>query len=121
MSESYIRFLVFVMAILLTSLSKAAGEFRLPSGEILQDPTRPQQMPGSTVQNRSEQDVTFTLNYILTKGQERRAMINGKKVLTGDKVSGATVKRIDGDRVVVFYQGKLKELKLNEITGIKRN
>lgn len=121
MCEPRIRSLLFLLAILLTGQVNAETEYRLPSGEILQDPTRPQQIQSSRGQQRSEQDVSFTLNYILTKGQERRAMINGQKVVVGDQVSGAKVKKIEGDRVVLTYQGQIKELKLNEITGIKRN
>ena len=94
MFEIRIRFLPFILAFLLTGQVNAAGEYRLPSGEILQDPTRPQQVQSSRGENSVEQDVSFTMNYILSKGQERRAMINGKKVVVGDQVSGAKVKKI---------------------------
>ena len=121
MCEVRFPYLLLLMALLLSAQVNATGEYRLPSGEVLQDPTRPQQAQISQGQSRNEQDASFKLNYILTKGQERRAMINGQKVVAGDQVSGAMVKRLEGDRVVLSYKGKLKELRLNEITGIKRN
>jgi hypothetical protein len=98
-----------------------ARDYRLPSGEVLSDPTRPPQLPGQNAGNQGDAGaVSFTLNYIVRQGDERRAMINGSKVEEGDQVSGATVKRIDGDKVVLSYRGKLKELRLNKVNGIER-
>lgn len=120
MSKTQFGSLLLIITLLLT-VRTYAGEYRLPSGEVLQDPTRPQQVQGRVLQGKAKQDATFTLNYILSKGLERRAMINGQKVVVGDQVSGATVKRIEGDRVVLSYEGKLTELRLNKVKGITRN
>lgn len=111
---------LFVLGLMLSCKLIAASEYRLPSGEVLQDPTRPLQwQSGPVAQGTSAQ--TFTLNYILSSGQERRAMINGKKVLEGDRVSGATVKRIEQNRVIISYQGKQQVLQLNKVKGIQRH
>jgi hypothetical protein len=121
-SDKRINYAAILLSILLACKLATASEYQLPSGEILKDPTRPMSFQRATARGDAvTAPVTFTLNYILTKGQDRRAMINGKKVLEGDQVSGATVKRIDGDKVVISYQGNLKELRLNKVNGIQRN
>jgi hypothetical protein len=104
---------------MITSLSVADG-YRLPSGDVLSDPTRPEVSQQVRGEKRDVEAVSFTLNYIVRKGQERRAMINGSKVEEGDRIAGAIVKRIETDKVLLSYQGKLKELRLNKVSGIER-
>ena len=113
---------LFVLGLMLSCKLIAASEYRLPSGDVLQDPTRPLQwQSGPVAQGASPAAQSFTLNYILSSGQERRAMINGKKVLEGDRISGATVKRIEQDRDIISYQGKQQVLQLNKVKGIQRH
>ena len=113
---------VLLVCMMLSCQLFAASEYRLPSGEILQDPTRPQQWQSAPIgQDTAPAAQTFTLNYIVRSGQEIRAMINGKKVLEGDQVAGATVQRIELDRVILSYQGQRQELRLNQVKGIKRH
>jgi len=113
---------VFLVCLLFSCQLFAASEYRLPSGEILQDPTRPQQWQNAPVgQSTASAEQTFTLNYIVRSGQEIRAMINGKKVLKGDLVSGAMVQRIELDRVILSYRGQRQELRLNQVKGIQRH
>ena len=101
----------------LSSVSYASS--RLPSGELLQDPTRPitwrtaSKGPGQKAQS-------FRLNYILSANDRKYAHINGKKVSEGDTVSGAKVLRITGDQVVISLGGRQKTLRVNAISGIKK-
>lgn len=99
----------------------AANTYILPDGEVLQDPTKPQLWQTAVPKKQQQKEPTFKLSYIVASGQEKRAMINGHKVVVGDLISGALVKQINSDSVYLFYKGKQKELRMNKIIGIQRN
>jgi len=101
----------------LSSMSYASSQ--LPSGELLQDPTRP--ITWRTTSTGPEQKAqSFRLNYILSANDRKYAHINGIKVSEGDTVSGARVLRITGDQVVISLGGRQKTLRGNAISGIKK-
>jgi type II secretory pathway component PulC len=112
--------LCIIFALTSTALF-AVTSFTLPDGEVLQDPTKPQLWRVPTQIGSQQKESSFTLNYIVASGQEKRAMINGHKVVVGDVVAGAKVKQINSDSVYLIYQGKQKELRMNQVKGIKRN
>lgn len=106
---------------LLIAATFAATTFTLPDGEVLQDPTKPHLWNVTIPVASQEKHQSFKLNYIVASGQEKRAMINGHKVLEGDVVSGARVKQINSDSVYLIYKGQQKELRMNKVKGIQRN
>tara|TARA_R110001599_G_scaffold72156_1_gene200563 strand:- start:1861 stop:2223 length:363 start_codon:yes stop_codon:yes gene_type:complete len=110
----------FIVAIANTSLL-AATTYSLADGSILQDPTKPQLWDAPRATSQQQRAPSFKLNYIVASGQEKRAMINGRKVVVGDVVSGATVKKISSDSVYLIYKGKQKVLRMNKVKGITRN
>ena len=83
----------FFVAIASTGLL-AATTYTLPDGSVLQDPTKPQLWDAPRASGQQQKEPSFKLNYIVASGQEKRAMINGHKVVVGDVVAGATVKQI---------------------------
>tara|TARA_R110001592_G_scaffold9288_1_gene49535 strand:- start:27848 stop:28171 length:324 start_codon:yes stop_codon:yes gene_type:complete len=99
----------------------ASGTYTLPDGEVLQDPTKPQRWNATQIVGEKRKEPTFKLNYIVSSGQEKRAMINNQKVVVGDQISGATVQSINSDSVYLLYQGKHKELRMHKVKGITRN
>jgi type II secretory pathway component PulC len=115
----------YSLCLLLVFLSTklwASNTYTLPDGEVLQDPTKPQlwNAPAQVVRQK-QKDQSFKLNYIVTSGQEKRAMINNQRVVVGDVISGATVQNINSDSVYLLYKGKHKELHMNKVKGIQRN
>ncbi len=113
-------YLFFLLAC--ASCAVAGPSHTLPDGEVLQDPTKPQIWVAPAELERPKlKEAEFELNYIVASGNEKRAMINGFKVVEGDVVSGATIKRINSDSVYLIYKGKHKELRMNKVTGIQRN
>lgn len=106
---------------ILSASALAAASYTLPNGEVLKDPTKPQLWNAPAQVAHQEKQQSFKLNYIVASGQEKRAMINGHKVLEGDVVSGAMVKQINSDSVFLIYQGQQKELRMNKVKGIQRN
>ncbi len=115
-----VAFIVFMLP--LTSVH-AANEYQMPDGERLQDPTRPSSWQKHYVPatGGTKVSTSFKLNYIVSNGNERRAMINGKKVVAGDVVSGARVISITQDKVVLSYEGKTRVLRVHNVQGIRRN
>lgn len=122
MSNKGLYKFVIIVVCLMSLKSLAADSYTLPSGETIADPTKPElwQAPAKAA-NKQQKQMTFTLSYIVSSGQQKRAMINGKKVVEGDYVSGALVKMIRSDRVVLSYKGQQKELRMNKIQGIQRS
>jgi type II secretory pathway component PulC len=112
----------YIVITLGSSALLGATTFSLPDGSVLQDPTKPQlwQVP-TQVRGQQLDEPTFTLNYIVASEQEKRAMINGHKVVEGDVIAGAKVKQINSDSVYLIYKGKQKELRMNKVKGITRN
>ncbi len=111
-------YIVFVLA---SASLLAATTLTLPDGSVLQDPTRPQLWNVPRAAGQEQREASFILNYIVASGLEKRAMINGHKVVVGDVVAGARVKQINSDSVYLVYKGKQKELRMNKVKGITRN
>lgn len=108
---------------LLSNLVLPAGvlaetSYRLPSGELLSDPTRPLNVSRSKAPEAREKN--FTVNYILQSGDHKLATINGKKVKEGELVSGARVMRIHHSSVVILVDGQERILKLNKGSGLRK-
>lgn len=55
---------------------------------------------------------TFRLQGIFYRSANPSAMVNGKSVFVGDRVSGARVRAIERDNVTLEYDGQLKTLTL---------
>lgn len=113
---------LFLLLLLLSATVFASSTYTMSDGEVLQDPTKPKlwNAPAKTV-SKKHKEPSFKLNYIVTSGQEKRAMINNQKVIEGDVISGATVQNINSDSVYLLYKGKQKELRMNKVKGIQRN
>tara|TARA_R110002072_G_scaffold100183_2_gene220539 strand:+ start:18808 stop:19173 length:366 start_codon:yes stop_codon:yes gene_type:complete len=99
----------------------ASQTFTLEDGEVLKDPTKPDLWNVPQAVGQGSKEPAFELNYIVMSAGQKRAMIDGKKVLEGDFVSGAKVTRITQDSVHLFYKGQHKELRINKVNGIQRN
>ena len=122
MFKTLFRSCSYIIIALISTNLIAATTFTLPDGTVLQDPTKPQlpDVPGKIV-GQVQKETSFKLNYIVASGQENRAMINGHKVVVGDVIAGARVKKINSDSVYLIYKGKQKELRMNKVKGITRN
>lgn len=114
--------MVLILCSLFSSILLASDRYQLPSGETILDPTKPEQWqaPQST-KTKAKKQVSFSLSYIRASGEQKLAMINGKKVTEGDQVNGAYVQRIRSDSVVLNYKGQQKELRMNKVQGIQRS
>lgn len=114
--------LVLVFGLCLSaSLSLSAKQtYSLPGGEVLSDPTAPYGEKRKAAAKTKRRMPNFSLNYIMSAGDNRRAMINGKKVYEGDFVSGATVRRISSESVSLVYDGREVVLHLNKIKQIRK-
>lgn len=97
----------------------AAQTFKI-DGEVLTDPTKPERWSPTQAGPQAE-ETKFELNYIVVSAGQKRAMVNGKKVLEGDFVSGAKVTRITQNSVHIIYKGAHKELRITKVNGIQRN
>lgn len=64
----------------------------------LADPTRPGYAVGST-QDAASPAAALTLSAVFISGDTRIAVVNGRRVRIGETVDGATVSRIERDRV----------------------
>ncbi len=110
-----------ILIALVSSNLWASSTFTLPTGEVLQDPTKPQLWNAPAQVVSQDREASFKLSYIVSSGKEKRAMINNRKVTVGDVISGATVESINSDSVYLLYKGKQKELRMNKVKGITRN
>lgn len=95
-----------------------ASSYTLPSGEVLEDPTRPPMQAKA----RTKAPVTeYKLSYILNSSARRYAVINGQRVSEGDRIGSAKVRRIDAQSVSLEEQGRVRTLSLKTIKGIRKN
>jgi hypothetical protein len=121
-SNQLIRFKP-VLACLLVGLTLcdsayAAGQYKLPNGEVLNDPTRPHYWNKASGPKAKQQH--YTLSYILKTSQRTNAIINGQKVTEGDVVSGAKVISINQNTVTMLVDGKRKTLHLTKGGSIRK-
>lgn len=55
--------------------------------------------------------VSYELNSVLIRAEDRIAVINGERVRVGDKVGSATVASIEADQVVLNVDGEMQTLR----------
>ena len=72
----------------------------------------PQPTASTEAASDSSASPTFKLQGIFYRSANPSAMVNGKSVFVGDRVSGATVKGIDRQSVALEYEGQTKILTL---------
>lgn len=107
-----------LMCLLLVSGASVAKSYKTPSGEILNDPTKPHDWQRPTKEKSAA--TRFELNYILNADSRKQAMVNGQKVVEGDYISGAKVLRIQEGAVTLLVEGQQKTLWMNKNRGIKQ-
>lgn len=95
-----------------------AASYRLPGGELINDPTAPTAYKSASAKKAPAP--TFKLSYVLASAERKYAIINGKKVEEGDTVSGARVIAIGQHYVEILSGGAPKRLSLNSVKGIQR-
>jgi hypothetical protein len=92
--------------------------YKMPDGEVLNDPTRPYDW--NKVSQPKALQKQFVLNYILKTPQRTNAIINGKKVTAGEIVSGAKVIKINQSTVLILVDGKRRTLHLHQGGSIRK-
>lgn len=102
-SRNSIHGLLLASGIALSATATAA--------ETLPDPMRP---PSASAYTRSGKSVQqhYYLNSILISPEHRSAIINGKRVVVGDRVGNARVTQIQGNVVTIVVSGKTRTLTL---------
>lgn len=88
------------------------------AGDALRDPTRPP--PTSAAPAPVKAPVPLRLDFVVSSGDRQRARINGQWVSEGASVDGATVRRIEADRVTVRRSGRTSVLTLGG-AGIRKS
>ena len=71
----------------------------------LRDPMRPATMPASTI-SRPSAIVPLKLEAVMSSAHSRLAIVDGKVVRTGDRVSGALITEITADSIRYSRGGK---------------
>jgi hypothetical protein len=99
----------------------SAQTYSLSSGEVLKDPTEPAKYTRKATKAKQLAKKTYVLNYIIHSGQNKKAMINGQKVIEGAYVSGAKVSKIEQASVTLSVNGQKRVLRLNKLSGIRKN
>jgi MSHA biogenesis protein MshK len=79
--------------LLFVALASCAGS----AAAELQDPTRPSYVTDDTVAGAVHG--ALRVNAIFISGERRIAIVNGQRLRIGETVNGATVNRIEQDRV----------------------
>ncbi len=85
--------LVFSKVSALILLLSLSGQTYVKAG-VLDDPTRPPGYPLYRPGGKVKQGPSWHVNAIYISATEKKAMINGRIVRTGEKVSGAEVAQI---------------------------
>ena len=106
------------LGFILCNAAYAAAQYKLPNGEVLNDPTRPYNWNKASGPKAKQK--YFTLNYILKTSQRTNAIINGQKVTEGDVVSGAKVITINQNTVKILVDGKHRTLHLSKGGSIRK-
>jgi hypothetical protein len=83
------------------------GPLLADAQELLRDPTRPYAAkPVVTTTSGGSVATTFRVTAIFTSDLRRVAVVNGQRVIEGDRVDGATVVEIMADALQLNFQGK---------------
>jgi len=101
-------FSILVAMLVLVCASPARANVDLP------DPTRPGSYSAQTERSEIPSAGQFKLHSVLISSTRRVAIINETSVEVGDQVNGATVRRIDKNRVELDKQGTRFSLSLIE-------
>lgn len=102
------RFAIALLLCVVAGVAAASG-----TENRLKDPTRPMNWHArSDVSVMADADPVrgLKLQGIFSASGQRSAMINGQRVVVGDEVSGATVVRIENNRVTLSLDGESIEL-----------
>lgn len=83
---------------------------QLVDGELLNDPTRPEDWSPARKTTPKAVRRHFSLGYTVVSAQRKQAFINGKSVTEGDFVDGAKVLRISDNRVRLMVDGQVQEI-----------
>ena len=110
-------FFVFCGALFASSISVAAT-MTLSNGEVLNDPTQPSNW--AKPKKVSQVKRSYKLNYLLYADDRKQAIINGKSVVEGDRVSGAKVIKISENSVTLSTESGSKVLRWKQPASIKR-
>jgi len=105
-------------SVLLCDAAYAVGQYKLPDGESLNDPTRPYNWNKASGPKAKQKH--FTLSYILKTAQRTNAIVNGKKVTEGGYVSGAKVIKISQNTVTILVDGRHRTLHLSKGGSIRK-
>jgi hypothetical protein len=91
-----------------TDIKKPAGQNNLPK-ETLEKSTPAAPIDNAENVNETE-NISFVLNGVFFSENNGYALINNQIIKQGDKISGATVKRIGTDNVELDLGGKIIKL-----------
>jgi len=111
----------FVAGMLGSHVVLAGKTHKLPSGEVIVDPTTPAGWGAKARKTSKARQTKFKLNYVVQTANHKRAMINGQKVVEGDFISGAKVVKIKQNEVLLRVDGRSRTLRLNKVSGIRKN
>ncbi len=100
-----------------TLLAASAGV----SAETLYDPTQPPVGAAPAPVVETVTDTRLQLSFIINRGAERRARINGQWVTEGDRIAGAEVLRIEAAQVRLRRGGKLLVLPLANSGSVQKH
>jgi len=107
-----------IIATFFSSAVAFAGTMTPADGEKLKDPTQPFEWAKPKQKTKAKQ--SYKLNYLLYASERKQAIINGKAVTVGDRVSGAKVLKITESSVLLSVDGGTKVLRWKQPMSIKR-
>ncbi len=110
--------LLLLFAAFFNSSVGLAATMTLSNGEVLKDPTQPSDW--AKPKTVSQVKRSYKLNYLLYADDRRQAIINGKSVVEGDRVSGAKVMKISENSVTLSTEYGSKVLRWKQPASIKR-
>ena len=113
-----LRSLSVLFAFLLVNSTGIAATMTLSDGEVLKDPTQPSGW--AKPKKVSQVKRSYKLNYLLYAADRKQAIINGKSVVEGDRVSGAKVIKISENSVTLSTEYGSKVLRWKQPASIKR-
>lgn len=96
---------IFAVTALLSIVSQTAN-----AEDVLRDPTRPwsaRPVAGTSAPSQPGGVASYRVTAIFTSDQRRVAVVNGQRVIEGDRVDGATVVEIMADSLRLERNGKV--------------
>lgn len=102
-------------------LAFALSLFSVMAFADIKDPTRPADFTGSAVTEVGEEAASFTVSTILKRKTASWVIINDQKVSERQSVDGASVLKIEANRVLLSVNGEQRWLSLSEQnSGLKK-